>query len=688
CHNPAFIGRFDMLKGIAEGGTFLLSSEHPASEVFETLTRDMQETIIRKKIKFYTIDALKIAEKVGLGGRVNTVMQTAFFALSGILSQDDAIKLIKKAAEKSFAKKGMDIVKMNWDAIDGTVASIEAVKIPASLAGVKSYVPPQLVADDASDFAKNIILPLMHLKGDDVPVSQMSFDGVIPSGTTCLEKRGIAPRVPHWISDNCIQCNQCVMACPHAVIRAKQIAAADLVKAPATFHAVDNKSKKDADLKYKIQVYIEDCTGCGVCIKTRPKAALVISTLVGVRGLGERQNAEFFEALPDNVLGTSNPSTVKGSQFLKPLFEFSGACAGCGETPYVKLVTQLFGERMVVANATGCSSIYGGTFPTIPYCTTKEGYGPTWGNSLFEDNAEYGMGMRLAVDSNRGLLKKAVEALLAAGTTADFAAALGKCLELWNQKGQEAIVAQRAVRALLRAALAAATDANRAALAKVAELADYFVDKSVWIFGGDGWAYDIGYGGLDHVLASGRNVNVLVLDTEVYSNTGGQASKSTPIGAVAKFANAGKRMGKKNMGLMMMSYGHIYVASIAMGANRNQCLKAFQEAEAYDGPSIILAYAPCINHGIDMMCSQEEQKRAVESGYFPLYRYNPTAEKGSKLAFESKEPDGSFQDFLKSERRYTSLYKTAPGEAEGLFAAAEVDAMRRFQLMKALGEIF
>jgi pyruvate-ferredoxin/flavodoxin oxidoreductase len=689
CHNPAYVGRYDMLKGIAEGGVFLLNSEHPASEIFATLTRDMQQTIIDKKIKFYCVDALKIAEQVGLGGRINTVMQTAFFALSNIMPQDEAIKLIKKAAEKSFAKKGMDIVKMNWDAIDASVAAIETVEIPASLDGVECYVPPKLVADDASDFAKNIILPLMHLKGDDVPVSQMSFDGVIPSGTSCLEKRGIAPRVPHWLADNCIQCNQCVMACPHAVVRAKQIAEADLAGAPETFVAVDNKSKKDADLKYKLQVYIEDCTGCGVCIKTCPKEALVFSTLEAERALGERKNAEFFDALPDNVLGTANPGTVKGSQFLKPLFEFSGACAGCGETPYVKLVTQLFGERMVIANATGCSSIYGGTFPTIPYTTTKEGYGPSWGNSLFEDNAEYGMGMRLAVDSNRALLKEAVAKSLECELSAELKGALETCMSLWDSKGADAIAAQRAVRPLLEKAVACSGGCACAKchLEKVLELADYFIDKSVWIFGGDGWAYDIGYGGLDHALASGKNINVLVMDTEVYSNTGGQASKATPIGAVAKFANAGMRMGKKNMGLMMMSYGHIYVASIAMGANRNQTLKAFQEAEAYDGPSIILAYAPCINHGIDMMCSQDEMKRAVEAGYYPLYRYNPEAEVGKKLAFESKDPNGAFQEFIKSERRYTSLYKTAPSEADGLFQAAEEDAMKRFNLMKAMGDI-
>ncbi|MCK5806315.1 MAG: pyruvate:ferredoxin (flavodoxin) oxidoreductase, partial [Lentisphaeria bacterium] len=560
-HNPAYIGRFDMISGIAEGGVLLFNSEVPACDLFETFTRDMQETILAKKVKVYTVDALKIAEKVGLGNRINTVMQTAFFYLSEILDQDEAIKLIKKAAEKSFAKKGMDIVEMNWKAIDASVEAIETVEVPASLAGVAAFAVPKLIADDAPAFAKDIIEPLMHLKGDDVPVSKMSFDGVIPSGTSCLEKRGIAPRVPRWIADACIQCNQCVMACPHAVVRAKQIDPAELAGAPETFQAVDNRSKKDADLKYKLQVYIEDCTGCGVCIQTCPREALEFSTLEIERAAGERTNAEFFEALPDNVLGSWDPATLKGSQFLKPLFEFSGACAGCGETPYVKLVTQLYGERMVVANATGCSSIFGGTFPTIPYTTSRDGYGPSWGNSLFEDNAEYGMGMRLAVDSNRALLKEAVEKVLVCGLGDELKSALTTCMSLWDSKEAEAMVAQRAVKPLLQAALAGSVcDCIKCDLDKVLELSDYFVDKSVWIIGGDGWAYDIGYGGLDHALASGKNVNVLVLDTEVYSNTGGQASKATPIGAVAKFANAGMRMGKKNLGLMMMSYGHIYVA--------------------------------------------------------------------------------------------------------------------------------
>jgi pyruvate-ferredoxin/flavodoxin oxidoreductase len=684
CHNPAYIGRYDMLKGITEGGNFLLNSEIPNDEVFNHLTADMQQTIIDKKINFYNINALKISREVGLGSRINTVMQAAFFKISGVVKPEaEAIELIKGAIKKTFLKKGEDIVKMNWECVDNTAAALTKIEIPAK--ATACYTPAKLIADDASDFAKDIILPLMHLEGDNVPVSKMSFDGVIPSGTTCLEKRGIAPRVPHWIADNCIQCNQCSMACPHAVIRPKLIAPADLKDAPESFSAIPAKPKQEGDLQYKIQVYVEDCTGCGVCIDVCPAKtkALEFSPLETERAAGEAKNAEFFEALPDNVLGSNKIESVKGAQFRKPLFEFSGACAGCGETPYVKLVTQLYGERMVVANATGCSSIYGGTFPTVPYSKTKDGCGPTWGNSLFEDNAEYGLGMRLGVDSNRSLLKTAVQSLLELGNNDDLSAALGRSLELWDAKGDEALVAQRAVKSLL--AKAEATEANKEALAKVTELQDYFVEKSVWIFGGDGWAYDIGYGGLDHVLASGRNVNVLVVDTEVYSNTGGQASKATPIGAVAKFASAGKRIGKKNMGLMMMSYGYIYVASVSMGANRAQTMKAFQEAEAYDGPSIILAYAPCINHGINMGKSQTEEKRAVESGYWPLYRFNPAAEK--KFTWETKAPTASFQDFIRSERRYSSLMKAAPAEAEALYKMAEEDIAKRFETFKKIGEV-
>ncbi|MBI9020309.1 MAG: pyruvate:ferredoxin (flavodoxin) oxidoreductase [Verrucomicrobia bacterium] len=687
CHNPAYIGRYDMLSCIKDGGTFLLTSEIPSDEVFNSLTREMQEIIIERKIKFYNINALQISMDVGLGSRINTVMQTAFFKLSGVLEQDKAIELIKIAIKKSFAKKGEDIIKMNWACVDQACAALEQVRVPTEI--TKSFVFPTLINEPAGCFAKDVMEPVLLLKGDDVPVSKMSFDGTLPTGTSALEKRGIAPRVPHWASENCIQCNQCVMACPHAVIRAKQIAPSDLEGKSDSFQTLKSNTKNDRDLEYRIQVYTEDCTGCGVCVETCPAKtkALEFKGLEEEIENGQRENAAFFDALPDNVLDGIAGSTVKGMQFKKPLFEFSGACGGCGETPYVKLVTQICGEHMMVANATGCSSIYGGTFPAVPYCKSKEGRGPAWANSLFEDNAEYGLGMRLAVDNNRALLKSNIDHALELGVDADLSAALTKAFELGKTIGEEAVAAQNAVKMLLPAALAGATGALTEVLAKITELQDYFVDKSVWIFGGDGWAYDIGFGGLDHVVASGKNVNILVLDTEVYSNTGGQASKATPIGAVAQFAAAGKRMGKKNLGFMCMSYGYVYVASISMGANRMQTQKALMEAAAYDGPSIVLAYAPCIAHGIDMMKTQTEEKRAVECGYWPLYRYNPTLEEGSRFIWETKPPTGNFQEFIRSERRYTTLLKTAPNEAESLFQQAEDDAKRRMAFMENLGKI-
>ena len=687
CHNPAYIGRYDMLSCIKPGGTFLLTSEIPSDEVFNHLTRDMQEIIIQRKIKFYNINALQISMDVGLGSRINTVMQTAFFKLSGVLEQDKAIELIKSAIKKSFAKKGEDIIKMNWACVDQACAALEQVKIPSEI--TKSFVPKTLINEAPGCFAKDVMEPVLLMKGDDVPVSKMSFDGVLPTGTSALEKRGIAPRVPHWVSENCIQCNQCVMACPHAVIRAKQMDPKDLTDKPESFTTLKSTTKNDRDLQYKIQVYIEDCTGCGVCVETCPAKtkALEFKMLDEERDAGERKNAEFFEALPDNVLDGAAEATLKGMQFKKPLFEFSGACGGCGETPYVKLVSQICGEHMIVANATGCSSIYGGTFPAIPYCKSKEGRGPAWGNSLFEDNAEYGLGMRLAVDNNRKMLSDLTAKAATLGVDADLAAAMTKALEVGKTPGTEGVIAQDAVKMLLPGALKTASGELKEVLAKVSELSDFFVDKSVWIFGGDGWAYDIGYGGLDHVVASGKNVNILVLDTEVYSNTGGQMSKSTPIGAVAQFAAAGKRTGKKNLGFMCMSYGYVYVASISMGANRMQTQKALQEAAAYDGPSIVIAYAPCIAHGIDMMKTQVEEKRAVECGYWPLYRYNPALEAGKRFVWETKPPTGNFQEFIRSERRYTQLLKTAPKEAEALFQQAEDDAKRRMSFMESLGSI-
>lgn len=685
CHNPAYIGRYDMLGAIKEGGTFLLNSEIPTEEVFNHLTKEMQQIIIDRKVKFYNINALKIAMASGLGNRINTVMMTAFFKLSGVLDADKAIELIKAAAKKTYAKKGEDIVKMNWTAIDNSVAAIEEVTVPETI--TESYEFPTLINEEPGCFAKDVMEPVLLLKGDDVPVSKMSIDGTLPTGTSKLEKRGIAPRVPGWIKDNCIQCNQCVMSCPHAVIRAKQIDPKDLDGAPEGFETLKSNTKNERDLQYRIQVYTEDCTGCGVCVETCPAKtkALEFKVLEDELADGQRERAAFFDDLPDNVLDGVAETTLKGLQFKKPLFEFSGACAGCGETPYVKTITQICGEHMIVANATGCSSIYGGTFPAIPYCKSKEGRGPSWGNSLFEDNAEYGLGMRLAVDNNRKMLADLTVKAAELGADAALVDEMKAALETGNTPGDEGVAAQNAVQAKLASAVAAADGELKTVLAKIVELQDYFVDKSVWIFGGDGWAYDIGYGGLDHVVASGKNINILVVDTEVYSNTGGQMSKSTPIGAVAQFAAAGKRMGKKNLGFMCMSYGYVYVASIAMGANRMQTQKALQEAAAYDGPSIIIAYAPCIAHGIDMMKTQTEEKRAVECGYWPLYRYNPALEEGSRFIWETKPPKGDFQEFIRSERRYTTLLKTAPDEAEELFAAAEEDAKRRMKFMEQLG---
>ncbi|MCL2481324.1 MAG: pyruvate:ferredoxin (flavodoxin) oxidoreductase [Spirochaetaceae bacterium] len=687
CHNPAYIGRYDMLSAIKEGGTFLLNSEFDSAEVFNHLSKKEQEIIIQRKVKFYNIDALKIAEDSGLGGKINTVMQAAFFKISGVLPENEAIDLIKSAIKKSFIKKGEDIVKMNWDCVDKTSEALKEVKVPSSISA--SFEPPKLISDNESRFAVKIIKPIMYQEGDKIPVSEMSFDGTIPTATSKLEKRGIAPSVPKWLKETCIQCNQCVMACPHATIRAKQIAPADLKDKPKNFDTILSSTKNERNLEYRIQVYTEDCIGCGVCIDVCPgknqAKALEFSALEKEREANMPKCAEYFDKLPNNVLDGASETNVKGIGFKQPLFEFSGACAGCGETPYIKLATQLFGENMMIANATGCSSIYGGTFPTVPYCKNNEGRGPTWANSLFEDNAEYGFGMRLAIDNNRKLLRIKIDELLKEGTTAELTAALKKAIDNWDKKDNEAQNLKNQITGLLEPAYKAASGKAKDALRKIIELKDYFLDKSIWIFGGDGWAYDIGYGGLDHVVASGRNVNLLVLDTEVYSNTGGQASKATPIGAVANFATAGKRMAKKNLGFMCISYGYVYVASIAMGANRAQTIKAFAEAEAYNGPSIIIAYAPCIAHGIDMSKTQNEQRRAVESGYWPLYRYNPSLEPGSRFIWETKEPKESFQDFIRSERRYTSLFETAPADAEKLFAEAEVDAKRRMDFLKNLG---
>lgn len=689
CSAHSYIGRYDLLKGITEGGTFLLNSPYSKEEAFCQLTREMQETIVNKKIKFYNVNAEDlIKQQPGLRGKgANTVMMVAFFKVSGIIPFEQAYEGMKEMTVKTFKKKGDDIVNMNLALIDAAVDACEEVVVPTSLEGVTCAYELKLLPDDASDFAKKIIEPSMKQKGDDIPVSAMSVDGVVPTSTARLEKRCIAPRVPHWNSEVCIQCGICASACPHAVIRTKLIEPEDLKNVPATFTTLDAKPGEGE--KFKVQVYCEDCTGCGVCVDQCPininkpeTPALSWSSIEAEKEAGEKENELFFEALPDNVMGKNTTKTIKGAMLRKPLFEFSGACAGCGETPYVKLVSQLFGDNMIVANATGCSSIYSGTFPTIPYTTNKDGRGPAWANSLFENNAEFGFGMRLAVDQNRNTLKLFVSKLLESDKTpADLKQALEGAMANWdNSKTEDAIKAQDKVKEVL-----AKTNCDCPELAKVKELQDYFTDKSVWIIGGDGWANDIGYGGIDHVLAQGKNVNILVLDTEVYSNTGGQASKSTPTGAVAKFATGGKKTYKKNMGLMSMSYGYVYVASVALGADRGQTLKAFQEAEAYDGPSIIFAYAPCIAHGIDMSKTQTEEKRAVDAGYFPLYRYNPANE--SPFTWDAKETKGSYQDFIRSEGRYKQLMKTNPEAAEALYKQAEEDAAKRMAVYKAVGEL-
>jgi len=685
CHNQAFIGRYDLLSGIKKGGTFLLNSNWKADEVFNHLTEDMQKIIIEKKIKFFNIDAVTISEKVGLGRRINTVMQTAFFLISGVLKRDEAVKMIKKSIEKSYGKKGKQIVEENWKAVDDTNKALVEIKVPIKLTGkftkIKSLIPI-----NSNDFTKQVIEPIMREEGDQITVSQMPIDGTMETGTTHLEKRGVASFVPSWIPEKCIQCNQCSFVCPHAAIRAKQMTSTDLKKAPKSFTTLQAMGKND--LLYKLQVYIDDCQGCDLCINECPKAALIKKPIQEEREKGEVENCNFFNNLPEDVIGEWKEETVKGSQFKQPLLEFSGACAGCGETPYVKLLTQFYGDRMLIANATGCSSIWGGTFPSIPYCTNKEGHGPAWANSLFEDNAEFGFGMRLAVNSNRRYLYVALEALSKLSISTDFKNAIQFALKNWLKTDEEYKQNTAKIKALLPKEILKAKDETLALLKKVDELKNFIIEKSIWCFGGDGWAYDIGFGGLDHVVASNRNVNILVMDTEVYSNTGGQASKATPLGGVARFAEGGKNTTKKDLGMILMSYKYVYVASVAMGADKSQLIKAIREAETYNGPSVILAYATCINHGIDMALAKKEEKKAVDTGYWLLYRYNPDNAKQGKnpLTLDSKEPTIDVREFINNETRFTSLGRQFPEKMNDYKEATAKFVKERWEFYKHLAK--
>jgi pyruvate-ferredoxin/flavodoxin oxidoreductase len=684
CHQFSFLERVDMLKYAKTGGTFLLNSLYGPDEVWEHLPVEVQKDIVEKKLKFYVINGYEVAEQTGMGGRMNTIMQTAFFAISGILPREAAIAEIKHSIEKTYGKRGEAVVKKNFEAVDATIANLYEVKVQAE---ITSKMTRRLsVPSEAPEFVRNVLGEIIGANGDNLPVSAFPVDGTFPTGTTQWEKRNIALEIPVWDENICIQCGKCVMVCPHAVIRHKVFDEKLLADAPETFKHMPSKFKEfSKGYAYTVQVAPEDCTSCTLCMEVCP---VKDKTQVGRKALNmapqpalreqEAKNWDFFMDIPDLDRKLINPSTIKNSQLLRPLFEFSGACAGCGETPYVKLVSQLFGDRAVVANATGCSSIYGGNLPTTPWAVDSKGRGPAWSNSLFEDNAEFGLGMRLTIDKQNEYARELL---------ASFEKELGKelvdAILNANQNDEAGIDAQRERIAELKNKLGKSSDSRAKDLIS---LADSLVKKSVWIIGGDGWAYDIGYGGLDHVLASGRNVNVLVLDTEVYSNTGGQASKSTPRAAVAKFAMAGKGLPKKDLGLIAMSYGYVYVARIAMGANDQQTLRALIEAESYDGPSIVIAYSPCIAHGYDMARSLEQAKLAVQSGHWPMYRYDPRlAEQGQNpLIIESKEPSIPVSQYAYNETRYKMLTQLDEARAEDLMNKAQHDAKSRWTLYQQM----
>jgi pyruvate-ferredoxin/flavodoxin oxidoreductase len=677
CHQFSFLDKFDVLEAAAPGAVFLLNSPYSKDQVWDRLPREVQKSLIEKQLRFYVIDALSVANATGMKGRINTVMQTCFFAISGVLPKDEAIAAIKKGVRKTYGKKGDAVVQKNFEAIDRTLENLQQVEVPAQVTS-RFSLPPS-VSRNAPDFVQRVTATMLAGKGDLLPVSAFPVDGTFPTGTTRWEKRNIASEIPVWDEALCIQCNKCAMVCPHAAIRAKLYDPAKLAGAPKTFKSTPFRGNDFKGAQYSLQVAAEDCTGCTLCMmvcpakdKTNPRhKALEMVPQLPLRD-AERENFDFFLKLPE-ADRTKVRLDVKGAQFLQPLFEFSGACSGCGETPYIKLMTQLFGDRALIANATGCTSIYGGNLPTTPYCSDQNGRGPAWANSLFEDNAEFGLGFRLAADKHEeqarelirheGLPPALVEGLLSA-----------------DQSTETGIAAQRARVDELKKLV---WPGSRLGL-----LADYLVKKSVWIVGGDGWAYDIGYGGLDHVLSLGRKVNILVLDTEVYSNTGGQASKSTPLGASAKFAVAGKSRPKKDLGMLAMTYGNVYVARVAFGAKDAQTLKALQEAESFPGTSLIIAYSQCIAHGYDLAFGLDQQELAVETGYWPLYRYDPRRAVNGESAFklDSAQPKGDLAAYMHNETRFRMTENQDPARYKDLVKTAEENIQDRFRLYQKLAQ--
>ena len=687
CHNQAYLRQYDMLKDLKKGGTFLLNCLWTPEEIENHLPAKVKRDLARKDINFYIIDGWKIASEIGLGGRINMIMQAAFFKLSEVMPLDDAIKYLKEGIEKTYKKKGQKIVDMNCAAVDKGITAIHKVEIPDEWADVQN---PKEKYEELPEFIEEILIPMNHQEGDDLPVSAFSGreDGTFPSGTSAYEKRGVAIMLPEWKEENCIQCNQCSFVCPHAAIRPILLTEEEKAKAPQSFRTIPAIGKELKGHHYRMQVSALDCLGCGNCADICPAKEKALVMKPYAEELQEADDWSYAMSIPrkDKLVDTH---TVKGSQFAKPYIEFSGACAGCGETPYIKLITQLFGDRMMIANATGCSSIWGASAPSMPYCTDENGRGPAWSNSLFEDNAEFGYGLFLAQKQMREKIEHDMRALL----QLDVDESLREAIVEWLDNMNDGSVSREKSEAVLREIeeLNTNDDIIIRLCQRIAENKDYLVKKSVWALGGDGWAYDIGYGGLDHVLASGENINVLVFDTEVYSNTGGQASKSTPTAAIAKFAASGKKIRKKDLGKQAMSYGYVYVAQVGMGADKNQLMKAITEAESYDGPSLIICYAPCINHGLSkgMGKSQENIKDAVDCGYWQLYRYNPVLkEKGENpFILDSKEPNGKFKEFIMGQTRYSSLAKEFPQVADKLFELTEKQAMERYEDYKKLSEM-